>query len=151
MQTFPFGLSDCDGEAAINIYSSSVLASTCEESPIITPQSEAFVERQSIQLRTLDSFCQEQSIEKIDLLKTDTEGADLRTINGATQMLSEKRIGFIVFEFYCPDSQSSSAGTLFPINAVLNQFGYRLISFYTDFVSESNSVGVYNALYMVQP
>ncbi|MEM6690962.1 MAG: FkbM family methyltransferase [Planctomycetota bacterium] len=147
----PFGLSDIDGTAEINVYGSSVFASTCDASPIISPENETFVKTETIQLRTLDSFCEEQQIDRIDVLKTDTEGADLRTITGANRMLTQKRIGFVLFEFYCPDSDQTSNGTLFPINAELARHGYRLVSFYTDFVHATSPVGVYNALYMATP
>ena len=148
VECFEFGLSDVNGDATINIYSASVLASTCDESPIMSKQSEAFDRTETIQLRTLDSVCEERNINKIDVLKIDTEGADLRTLQGATGMLSEKRIGFVVFEFYTPESDKSDNGTLFPVNALLQKHGYRLVTFYTDYVQDNGIVGVYNALYM---
>lgn len=151
VECFNYGLSDDDHQAEINIYSSSVLASTCDSSPILSAQSELFERTETIQLKTLDSVCQELDIESIDLLKVDTEGADLRTLMGADVMLSQHRIGLVVFEFYCPTAATTKNGTLFPVDQYLSSHGYRLVSFYTDFVHDSQSTGVYNALYMATP
>jgi FkbM family methyltransferase len=151
VRCFDYGLSDVNDSAKINVYGHSVLASTCDQSPIMSTDSESFQRTETIQLRTLDSVCDEHDINRIDILKTDTEGADLRTIDGAKKMLSQKRIGFVIFEFYCPTSEQTDNGTLFPVNALLASHGYRLVSFYTDFVSDRQSIGVYNALYMATP
>ena len=47
---------------------------------------------------TLDSFCQEHSIDKIDYLKIDVEGAESDVINGSIHLLAKKTIQFIQFE-----------------------------------------------------
>ena len=150
-ECFPFGLSDTDGEAPIRIFSSSLLASTCESSPILTADSRLFDHSETIRLRTLDSVCQQLQLPSIDLLKIDTEGADLRALRGAERMLREQRISLILFEFYCASSEETGNGTLEPIDQYLSGHGYRLVSFYTDFVHPEQSVGVYNALYAIAP
>jgi FkbM family methyltransferase len=48
---------------------------------------------------TLDSFTTENGIERIALLKIDTEGFDLSVLKGAARLLSEQRIDLIQFEF----------------------------------------------------
>lgn len=151
VECFPFGLSDENTEAKINIYSSSVLASTCESSPILSPDCELFQRCETIALRTLDSVCRDLGIHSIDLLKVDTEGADLRTLHGAGAMLAGHRIGMVLFEFYCPTSTMTQNGTFLPVDAYLSSHGYRLISFYTDYVAKDQPTGVYNALYAAVP
>jgi FkbM family methyltransferase len=58
-----------------------------------------------ITTNTVDSFCVVNNILKIDLLKTDTEGHDLRVLQGAEQMLDEQRIQAVYSEvgFYKED------------------------------------------------
>lgn len=51
-----------------------------------------------VEIRTLESFCVQQSINHIDLLKTDTEGFDLEVLKGAETMLRAHQIQFIVAE-----------------------------------------------------
>ena len=48
---------------------------------------------------SIDDYCSENGIEKIDLLKIDVEGAELNVLKGAEGMFSEKKIKVCVFEF----------------------------------------------------
>jgi FkbM family methyltransferase len=48
---------------------------------------------------TLDNFCCEHNINKIDFLKIDTEGHELEVLKGAVNMLKENKINIIQFEF----------------------------------------------------
>ncbi len=52
-----------------------------------------------ISLTTLDEFCAKEGIAFIDFLKVDVEGHELKVLEGATRMLSERAIRFIQFEF----------------------------------------------------
>ena len=56
----------------------------------------------TVSLATLDQFCESESIERIDLLKIDAEGADLAVLRGAQRLLERRRIRFIQFEFGHP-------------------------------------------------
>jgi FkbM family methyltransferase len=47
---------------------------------------------------TLEEFCARQDIRRIDLLKIDTEGNDLRVLQGAHRLLEEQRIGAVHVE-----------------------------------------------------
>ena len=53
----------------------------------------------SIQLDVLDSFCMQHKIDRIDFLKIDTEGNELKVLKGAKGMIDNDRIGIIQFEF----------------------------------------------------
>lgn len=48
---------------------------------------------------TIDGFCKENSVEYINYLKIDVEGAEFDVIKGAGEMLSNHRIGFVEFEY----------------------------------------------------
>ena len=54
---------------------------------------------EDIRIETLDSFCAENSIDRIAFLKIDVEGHELEVLKGAQRMLAEKRVDFIQFEF----------------------------------------------------
>lgn len=55
--------------------------------------------REEIEIKTLDTFCDDQKIDHIHFLKLDVEGNELRVLEGASKMLSSGGIDFIQFEF----------------------------------------------------
>lgn len=48
---------------------------------------------------TIDKFCSEHQIERINFLKVDTEGHELEVLTGGQEMLKDSRIDIIQFEF----------------------------------------------------
>jgi len=52
-----------------------------------------------VRLDTLDNFCKTNEIEKINFLKLDTKGHEYKILQGAKNMLEEKKIERIQFEF----------------------------------------------------
>ena len=54
---------------------------------------------EKINVVTIDNFCKENKINKINFLKIDVEGHELKVLEGAANMLNEKRIYAIQFEF----------------------------------------------------
>lgn len=58
----------------------------------ITPQA-------VVSVITLDQFCAEQAITYIDFLKLDIEGSEYAALQGAVQLLGQKKIRVIQFEF----------------------------------------------------
>lgn len=51
-----------------------------------------------VQVVSLDKFCEDHSIPRIDILKLDTQGYELQVFKGAERMMQERRIGLIYFE-----------------------------------------------------
>jgi len=58
-----------------------------------------FTQSATVSVQTLDQYCTEQGIQRIDLLKLDVEGHELEVLRGAQRMFSERRIGIVSFEF----------------------------------------------------
>ena len=52
----------------------------------------------NIEVHTLDEYCQEKRIQKIDLWKLDMEGGEEAAIQGARELLEKKRIRALVVE-----------------------------------------------------
>ncbi|MEC8044654.1 MAG: FkbM family methyltransferase [Verrucomicrobiota bacterium] len=52
----------------------------------------------SISVRSLDSFCQKEKIEVIDLIKIDVEGNELSVLKGSSEMINKNAIKAILLE-----------------------------------------------------
>ncbi len=53
----------------------------------------------SVKSITIDTFCSENNIQKIDYLKADIEGAEVPMLQGATKMLEKQAINMIQLEY----------------------------------------------------
>jgi hypothetical protein len=71
----------------------------------------------------VDGFCRRNTIERIDLLKIDTEGAEHQVLLGARQMLRRKKIGCCVFEFGATTFDMGNDPDA--IEAYIQECGYR--------------------------
>jgi len=113
---------------------------------------DSMVEKLTCTVRTLDEVRGELAIERINLLKIDTEGCDLQVLQGARQSLEEGRIDFIYHEFNTLlPKEGASGGALLPIANFLAPLKFNLVSTYTDFlVTEGEFFGAYNALFARQ-
>lgn len=65
----------------------------------ITHIGKDFDKSEKVRINTLDKYCSEHNIEKINLLKLDVEGHELDVLKGARNMLKKNRIHIITFEF----------------------------------------------------
>ena len=84
-----FGGSAGIGEIAVGQHSD-------QASLTIRPADTTHVER--VPIETLDGFCANQSIDRIGLLKIDTEGGDLAVLEGASGLLADQKIDVIEVE-----------------------------------------------------
>ena len=59
----------------------------------------AMDQSEEIKLSTVDAYCQTNHINRIHFLKLDIEGHELKALNGTAQMIKDKKIDTIQFEF----------------------------------------------------
>lgn len=80
---------------------------------------------ESIEITTIDAFLSERALDRIHLLKVDTEGHDLEVLKGAEQALSASRVGIIMVEagFAAPGRPQPA---LPEFQDYLRPFGYHL-------------------------
>jgi FkbM family methyltransferase len=91
----------------------------------------------TVGLLTVDEFCNDRGIDRIGLLKTDTEGHDIHVLQGAQNLLENGRIEFILSECAFPGAGEDSVHSIFgDIEDLLVPFGYHVVSFYTCAVNE---------------
>lgn len=65
-----------------------------------------------IECKTLDTICEEENITFIDYLKIDTEGAEFKILKGSENLILNKRIKFIQFEYDLPDNTIPEVGQI---------------------------------------
>ncbi len=83
----------------------------------------------TISVEPFDDFMVSQSIERVDILKIDTEGYDLEVLKGCAGALDQGRIisVYVEVDFRERDSQHSSFKE---IESFLKQYGFSLTAFY---------------------
>jgi FkbM family methyltransferase len=96
-RVFNFGLSDAAGTRELSAPAAGSPRASLYRQHLRNADSELFTE--TVELRTLDSFCALEGIERIDLLKIDVEGHEYEVLLGARRMLAERRVRFVQFEF----------------------------------------------------
>lgn len=87
------------------------------------------IELESVETKTLDFFCKEKLINKIDLLKIDTEGFDFEVLQGAERMLQQKQIDVIYTELTFA-KEINKFSRAFDVIDFLWQFDYEVFRFY---------------------
>ena len=88
--------------------------------------------KMTVKCRTLDTFCREQEITQIDVLKIDSEGNEIPILNGARAALSFTT--FVFCEFF---SLTPSQGTsLFELNELLTRSGFQFVTSYTEIIEK---------------
>ena len=79
-----------------------------------------------VKTNTLDKFCEKNLIDKIDVLKIDTQGHEAEVLNGAIQMLTKQRIKVVELEdmnnfSYIDDKKKIATD-------ILKRMGYHIIA-----------------------
>jgi len=91
------GLGDADGLAELNVVGeASGLNSLYVREGIAVGKT---CTTETIMIGTVDSYCAENAIDRIDLMKIDVEGHELAVMKGMSRMLSEGRVRTIQFEY----------------------------------------------------
>lgn len=82
-----------------------------------------------IRITTIDAYCDASGIDRIDVLKTDTQGFDLEVLRGAKRMLEQRQIGLVYIEINFARIYKGQARAD-EIMGFMFDFGFDLISFY---------------------
>ena len=95
-------LSSARGSAMLNVNLSAETNSLLQsDAQAARYWGEGLLETQSeveVAVQTLDGFCEEHSIARIDVLKLDVQGAEYSVLEGADALLSARRVGMIYAE-----------------------------------------------------
>ena len=78
-------------------------------------------------MTTIDSFCSEQNVPRIDAMKIDVEGAETAVLRGAKELLRKHSPSWIALELY-PEGLLREGSSVDDLCTLLHQFGYELHS-----------------------
>ena len=108
-----------------------------------------------------DQYCRENSIDEIDFLKIDVEGFELEVLKGFSDMIAEKRIKVIQFEygimnihartflkdfFDLLEPQGYSIGKLFPKDIEFVKYTYSLDNFeWANYVAVRKDIDMFSS------
>jgi len=96
----------------------------------IGPSGWGKVTRQTpVEVRTIDQVCSEENIERIDILKSDTQGFELEVLKGAEATIRSNRIGLVYVEVIFSEMYENQP-TLTELYDFLVSRGFLLVTFY---------------------
>ena len=139
-----FNLALGAGEAELDFYlnSSNVMNSFLDTN---SPRWGDNQGKRIVKTEALDSFCQKNSVEHINLLKIDTQGFELEVLKGSSQMFSNNRVAMVYMEVIFSDMYSNLP-TLDEIYKYMAQSGFKLVAFY-DFYTHNKTADWCDALF----
>ena len=76
----------------------------------------------------LDDFCDDYKISNIDLLKIDTEGHEKQVLEGALNLIKEKKIKYILLEFHLSNMYSNYSVN--DLENFLDNYNFKLLKKY---------------------
>lgn len=87
------------------------------------------IETYDVNVTTIDAYCLVNNIQKIDILKSDTEGFELKVLTGAQKMLKENKVHFVFIEMFF-DLNFFNQSTVGEIFSFLEKNNFSLVRFY---------------------
>lgn len=91
--------------------------------------SSKIIETYKVEVITIDDFCKNNDISYINLLKTDTEGYELEVLKGASEMMNENKIQFVLVEIFFNENFIGQASFGDIYNYLLSK-NFGLVRFY---------------------
>ncbi len=93
VKSFNFALGSSEGTASVE--KDPTNNSRCNRLKV---DSDTANDDETVTVKTLDNFCKNHAVSKIDFLKIDTEGFDLEVLKGSENYLREQKISFLQVE-----------------------------------------------------
>lgn len=124
VETINCALGDCKGQVKIT------LSDISGQNTLLT-SAKPGVAKDAVPVITVDDFAAERGIQRIDLLKIDTEGYESAVLQGAKGMLSRGAIDLILAECEFARNPTEPHGDFFDIFDRLSAAGMRVAAFYS--------------------
>jgi FkbM family methyltransferase len=105
-----------------------------------------------VKATSVDEFCQGHGVDRIDVLKIDTEGHELAVLQGARRLLDIGNPMFVYAEFNSVlPKPGSSGGALAPMSAILEPIGFRFVATYPEYMITTGELFVTSNVLYVRP
>jgi FkbM family methyltransferase len=105
------------------------------------------VRETSVSVVTLDDYCTREHVKRIDLLKVDTQGSELRVFEGATGLLTQQKIRLAYLEIIFSELYEGLP-RFEDLYGFLDRHGLRLVAFY-NFVVQDGVAAWCDALFRI--
>jgi FkbM family methyltransferase len=138
---FNFALSDHAGQGEIHLttfHGANSLAPQTESHKALNPHVRE-VGSETIRLTRLDDIVGDLPSTTIDVMKIDVEGHELSVLRGGRTFI-EKNVDTIIIEISMMRDASSVEQAIFPIFALLNDMGFRLINVFDLYPGDQNNL-----------
>ena len=129
ISTFNLALGKTPRKGELFIHEHSTLNSIKQQ------RSDQSVDKQDIDIQTIDSFCRETNIDEIDLLKIDTEGNDLNILKGAKELMDCGRIASVLVEVGFRPTESTPHVPYESVRDYMESQGFRVFGFYNQAIA----------------
>ncbi len=106
------------------------------------------IHKEEVKVDTIDNYMNKNNIERIDIIKIDTQGYEPKILDGATNSLKSKKINSIILEIIISDIYKSNV-SFFEIEKNLIKNGYKLISLDDHGNLFNKSIFQLNAIYAI--
>lgn len=140
VRVFDCALGDEPGKATIHLAASSV-SNSLFRSGVATGQT---VE---VTVDTLDAFAKSHGVNRIDLLKIDVEGAELKVLRGGRQLLADGRVRYVYAECNFAANPDGSNADFYELAAHLSESGFCVVAVYAESFSLRHGSCLSNVLF----
>jgi len=123
VMNFNFALGEKAGDQVIHLFEDNQLNSLKGD----LSSDEQISNKQTVIIKTLSDFCPESSVERIDLLKIDTEGFELEILRGGIDILKNVKYIFVEVGFVDEDLRHTS---FVKVDKFLKELGFSFYSLY---------------------
>lgn len=103
-----------------------------EMSSLLEPGPDAYgrvTRRVPVRIETLDDYCSQNGVDRVDILKSDTQGFDLQVLRGAQGLLDNDRVGLVFIEINF-GAMYKGQSRFDEIYAFLTDRAFELVTFY---------------------